>query len=804
MKSYLSHFGFAFRIMGKTPLATALSVVVLAVSIALVSVMFNMIESVVLSDLPYERGDKLMRITRENPENEFADSGFPFNSFHLLEEQQKVFDGIIGIFNDTVNLQTGMRHGQELGAYVSHDFCDTLGVHPIMGRTFTADDARAESPPVVLISHAAWQDYFGADPDVIGKSFMTDGLWRTIIGVMPERFDFPYVNELWLPLNTDTLAASTGWATAVMVLGRVAEGVSIPTAKAQLQEAFDSIRKSLPVENEGYTIAEFEPFKDSIVDSPTRMIFYAMAICAVLVLFMGCAIVSNLITVRSVKRSSELAIRSALGASRKQIVMQMMFESAITSAISLVLGWLLMEWYMNAVLHDLFVQLNAPAWMWSDSYGVAHLVFVIGVLILVTTVSTLIPALRASRTSLNDLLKDSSRTGSSLKMSVLGRVLIIFQIAAACAVVTGAAIVAYFLHDVNSQQTDYDPDQFLYASIGLDSHTHGEASSRVALMRNLKRALESNQEVAGVTYSSQFFGFGGVNALRDPQVDYPSPDAYPKFYKWVVAPGYFEVMGIPMLAGREFNDFDDTEHPRVVVITDVLARQLFGEEDPLGKQLIYGDDVTNPLTVVGVCGDVFQSDRDRDKRTGFMISAYQEVWMDLGLNIKMTEDPRSFESKLIQTVGSIDSRATVTGVSTLRERLESFQLGLRFFFVLFVTFGIGALVMAAVGLYGVVSFSVSQRIREIGIRLALGASPGQMVMHVFRQGLGNMAIGVLLGALAAYALRYLLAVVLNPLYESAWVYLGVLLGIVAVSCLAILVPAVRGGTTDPADALRID
>lgn len=804
MKQYISHFTFAFRILAKTPTISILSIMVLSVSIALVTVMFNTTESVLFSELPYEGGERLMAIERENPANQYADRGIPFASYNAFVEQQRALEGVIGVFNDGLNIQNGNEVGQENAAFISPGFMTLLGVTPLLGRDFHESDADPESPPVMIISHQVWTKYFSQDPEVIGRAVMADGISRTIIGVAPEGFDFPFVQRAWVPLNTDTLVGMTGWGSSVFVMGKLRADLDRASAIEQVKETYARIMEQFPVENEGVASVRVRHFKELFLDGETRMFFVAMAICAILVLFMGCAIVSNLITVRSVKRSNELAIRSALGASRFQIVLQMLFESFITSTLSLAIGWLLMEWFSTAVLGQYFNQFRVPSWFFGDGYNAHHYLFVAGVLLVATLTSSLIPALRASKTSLNDLLKDSSRTGSSLKMTLLGRLLIIFQIAAACSVVTGGAIVGYFLHELALDETDYNPDQYLYASLGMDARSHSEAADRVQLMRNLKQAMEAHPEVESMAYSTQFYVNGLIEPLWNAEVSYPSPDAHPQFYRWVVSPGYFETMNIPLIAGRAFTELDDLDRPLVVILTDVTARELFGDEDPIGKQIVTGGTSTRTGTVIGMVKDVFRSHQDRDRRSGYLMSAYQEVWMDAGIHIHTRGNPIAVEQALVQNLNAIDSRATINMISTIRERYEQGLVGLRFIFVLFATFSIGALLMAASGLYGVVSFSVSQQIRQIGIRLALGAAPLQIITRVFRQGMVNTAIGMVAGVGLALGLRHVLAIVLNPLQESIVVYAGVLAAILLLSAIAIFVPAVQGGTTDPAEALRVD
>ena len=806
MRQYSKHLLFAFRVMSKTPIVTALTITVLSIAIAQVSLMFNMIESVLFNKLPWEGSERLVRISRENPENRFANSNFPHATYHELLKHEKVFEGVIAVFSDNMILQNGEKSDQIMGNYISAEFMDLLGVEPIMGRTMTAEDADPSAPPVIIISYETWMDYFVGDPEILGKSVSVDGTFRTIIGVAPKDFAFPFLERAWVPLNTDTVTEYVGWGDTVFVVGKIKEGLSADTALAQLNDIFPKIKTVLPVENENFTGFEFTHFKELWVNDQTRVLFFAMGVCAVLVLFMACAIVSNLMTVRSAKRSNELAIRSALGASRPQLIMQMLFESLVTSVISLILGWLLMRWFNYEILQGFYDRFTVPSWFFNDEYSFRHFLFVMIIPIIVTIASTLIPAIRASRTSLNDLLKESTRTGSSLKMTILGKILIIFQIAAACAVVTGGAIVGYYLHDINAQEQHYDPNEFLYAQIGMGAGMFETDQARANQLKNVLKELESYPEVEGAVYSTELFTGPIIVPLEIVGEEYATPDDYPQFYRWVVSPGYFELMGAPLIAGREFTELDDKDHPYATIVTNVFAEQVFGDENPIGKQMIYRDGENEwTLNIVGISKDIFKSERDQDNRTGFFLNAYQDIWFDFGIHMKIPNgNPKAFEPKLIRTVSDLDSRFVISNVQTFNERVESFQIGVKFIFTLFMTFSVGALIMAAAGLYGVVSFSVSERIREIGIRLALGASPINVIGRVFRQGLLNVTIGVVFGVLAAFLIRHLLMIILQPFFESMVVYMGVLLLILIISSFAILIPAVRGGNTDPAEALRID
>ena len=805
MKRYISHFGFAFRIIAKTPVISILSILVLAISIAQATLMFNMVSSVILSKLPYDGGERLVRIERINPGNEYGDRNMPFNSYHEFLQLQRVFDGTIAFFNDSFILKNGETTGIEQGVYVSSDFMDVLGADVIMGRKFTPEDALAENNSVVIISETVWNDLLGRDPDVIGKSLQVDGTFRTIIGVTAESFDFPFICRAWVPLNTDTLTASVGWGSSVFLIGKRKPEISEVGAKAQLDEVFQRIKEKFPQENEDCDSIRIIGFKDFMVGDGTVQIFFAMGICATLVLLMGCAIVSNLITVRCTRRANELAIRSALGATRPQIIIQMLFESLTTTFIAFVFGWLLMIWFNQAVLAPYYMRFNVPSWFFDHSFNVGHIVFILSLMTIVTITSTIIPAFRASRTSLNDLLKDSTRTGSSLRMSILGRLLIIFQIAAAFAVITGGGIVGYFLRELSNGERDYDPHEYLYATVTTNAKAHGDAKIRAAFYRKVQTELATFPEVKGVTYSTEYYTGNLINPIKIEGVDYASPDSYPQVYRRLVAPDYFKVMQTSLIAGREFNEFDTPESQRVVIVTDLFANKFWGNENPLGKRFSYIDgDKEYQTVVVGVVKDLFRSDQDRDKRTGFFMCTFQDPWFDLGLHIHLSGNPNAFEPTLIRTVADIDSQATISSIETIYDQSQKGLVGLQFIFVMFVTFSLGALLMASAGLYGVVSFSVAQRIREIGIRLALGAEPLRVIGNVFGQGFINVIIGVCIGVVMAFLLRYLFMMILNPFYESVILYLAILLGILITSSISILIPSIRGGTTDPSEALRID
>ncbi len=809
MKHLTSHIAFALRMMAKTPAITVLSVLVLAIGIAGVSSIFNIIEAIALRDLPYQDAERLLSVYRADPRTPQDNRRWPMRDYRELREQLTSVSDVCGMVLTSHAIDFGSNSSVSVnGGYLEWDFVQMLGVEPMRGRAFTREDAEPNAQPVVLISHRTWVEELGADENLIGrKTIKVDGVLRTVVVVMPEGFDFPFNEHIWSPLCLETVYDLMGWSPDLYVLVQARPGHDPEQVAADVSSVLSRLETTYPDSNKGITMPVVRTLKEEFINDETMALFMSMFACSILVLLMACGIVTNLVMAQASRRTQEIAIRGALGASRSQIVGQIMTESALISILGVFVGWVFRSWFENGVLYSYYEEFNIPDWMTIQRTGIWHLVMVAGVLVISTVGSSLMPALRATRGDLNQLLRDSSRTGSSLRLSRMGKFLIVWQIATACAILTGGGIIAHTLQKARSDSTLYDSDQYLYAHVAIKAGRYTDNRARAEYFERLLQRLENDPDVKTVVLSNE--GLWGYNrkALEIEGKVYTAPGDRPAAFERVVSRDYFTRLGIPMLRGRDFNRMDTVDAPDVAIVCEPFAKLHWGNDDPIGKRFRVGDS-DQWFTVVGVVPEAFDGAFVADHVSGYYIPEGQEAWMDMGVHAQGFGEPTALESLVRRAVADIDPEARVDDISNLTHQLERGLLFFDFLLTIFLVFAGGALVMTAAGLFGVIAFSASQRKREIGIRMALGARPLLVALMLFRQGLFNIGIGLLFGALGAWILRGQLQGFFVgqgiPFYESIQMYTVFLSSLLIVALLAIWLPSLRGSQTQPSEALRID
>lgn len=804
MHPLFHHLAFTFRMMGKNPAITLLSIMVLAFGVAGVSSIFNLLDGVMLGRLPYQDPQRMLGLLRYDPQQPQQRMGWTTDSWELLQERITTLHPLVATVATDFSVDIGTISQPCQGAYVSWNFTEMLGVQPIRGRAFTDLDASVGAPPVVLINERIWKEDFQKDPDIIGQTLKLDGLTRTIVGVLPKNIEFPFYEHIWAPLNTATLQQQIGWLPPMQVAGRLRDGFEIEDARAEVESILSYLDSSYTAANRGVTAAWVEPYKEHFREEGTQVLFLGMFLCSLLILLMACGIVSNLITAATTKRTQEMAIRGALGATRKELIAQFLAEGAILSLIALFIGRIFMEWFEASVLNHYYAQFRIPQWMLEGS-GSAHFILVGTVFVLVTLGSSLLPALQASRTDLESLLRDSTRTGSSLRLSRMGKFLIIWQVGTACAILAGGSIVAYFLYKAQSGFEFVDSHEFLYARVSTPGAQYPLPEQRIRFYEQLMTALDNHPEIETAVLSTDTMMPFFFQAVEIEGEVYARLAQRPLAYKRIISAGYFEKLGIPLLRGREFTATDTPDKPRVAVVTDVFAKEHWNNEDPLGQNFRYdGMEKGLKLTVVGVVPDLFRSVLSAPGMSGFFQPQSQEGWLDMGVHLKpRAGSPFALAPTLTSIINQIDPEVHVKDTSLLADQRDRQYLNFRFIFAIFLVFALGSLLMAAAGLFGVIAFAASQRRREIGIRQALGASPEDIASLLFKEGLRNVGIGFLLGLLGTLLIREILRQVFNPLYESILFYGLFFASLLLIALAAIWVPAWLASREEPAEALEI-
>lgn len=805
MNRFIHSIQFSLKIALKAPLNTCLCILVLAGGIALTASMFRLEHMVLFTRLPYRDANRIVIPERQMKDSGEINSGWGFHSARYLQENSKdIFEDVIPEFSDRLSLEYGNNTASKYGSYIYWDFLRILGRKPAMGRAFTSEDQSASAPPVVILSWKIWQQ-MGGDSDMIGKSIIVDNVSRTVVGIMPDDFQFPFANELWLPLNLDTLRQQAGWASEIFVVAYVRNGVSISVLNRRLSSLAVEINKEFPNENEAFSAnTRLQSIQAFLFDSQSTSMITALFICSIIVLLMGCGLVSGLMTARYSARTQEIAVRSAMGASRMQIARQMVAEFSIIALCATAMGLLLHKCLEAGLLGRYYERFNIPKYMLETGTGPMLGMVVITILV-VTFASSLLPSLRASRTNLGIVLRESTRTGSSLRVTRVSNFIIVWQVAMAFAVLCAGIETISYLRNIRDYKGYYNPADYLSADLGFNAKNHGDNANRGKLCNRIARHLNELPEVEAAGLTTEFLS--GNNMGNPTQVwitgeSYSSDADVPRETLRVITPGYFKALNIPLLEGRDFNDDDDADNTGKVIVTDTFARKYFNGTDAIGRKLRLGKN-SEECTVVGVVADTFASDRlNTGPETGLYTPLASQPWFDVVLFAKMRTNGTDGEKILFNAIREVDNNVSVSGLVPMNIRRNQCKGTdfMEFLIAIFTTLATGALLMAGAGLYGIISFSTNMKKVEMGIRMALGASPLLVLRMVTLKGVVLTITGLVIGLPCSILLGRVLAHGENMHgVSSSLITLAIILPI----CFAaVFFPAFRTVAADPTKSLR--
>jgi putative ABC transport system permease protein len=790
----------------KTPLNVALCICVLASGIALATSTYRFYEMVFATTVPYLNSDRMAAMSRVSAKNNKSD--WPIQTYRAFAEKQHVYETMLPYVPVGLTIRGDSLDMQVQGTFIDTEAFRVLGVRPELGRGFTADDAKPDSPRVCVISHTLWQTMFSRDLDVIGKSITINGTARIVVGVMTPDFDGPFpliACETWMPLNMDTVTAETGWARSVSALCVVKPGIPRSETVLQADVTAKAAMAAYPHENENMAGAKLRFINDMHAAGSVRNILFAVFACTFLILLMSCGIVSGLLTARYSTRTQEIAIRTALGASRWQIVGQMVMEFMTVSCPSVVLGLLLSRWFDLWVLEPFYNRFHIPPFMRRHD-SLKMTVFIVAVLCFVTFVSTIMPTLRASRTNLDSILRESTRTASSLRVTRLTNFLVAWQVASACVVLSGGAMIGHFIYAYNHFNSTFDPGEYIAFRIAFNASDHADRAAKcneamrlVQLVRNtpgVEKACMTNE----LSAENQWSAFGGSVWIEGKE--YASSGDAPDAFSRLVVPGYMDALNIPILRGRDFTPEDDEKRP-VAIVSEGFARQHYGSLDVIGKRFKTSRDGAF-MTIVGVVPEVFNPDGDENAYYGYFRPYAAEPWNDMYLYVKGRGSFEDIRKSVTRTINGLDSKICVPQVlpySEARNSVGPFTF-MAFLMTLFSTFSVCALLMTVGGLYGVISFVTNMRKPEMGIRMALGAMPMGLVMLMTRKGLVFVVVGLILGAAGFLFLQNATAHLFGGAGNETLIYLGAAVILMLISALSIFIPAYRAARCEPAKILR--
>jgi len=805
LETFWKDVRFGLRTLVKSPGTTLAALLALALGIGANSAIFSVVSGVLLKPLPYPEPDRLMIVMAKNPTAGFPRFSVSVPDFEDWRRLNRSFEGLVALRPGRFNLTGGDRPEALQGTRVSADFFRVLKMEPKLGRGFHAEEDRPGGERVVVLSDALWRRRFGADPKILGRPVMLDGESRLVVGVAAPGLDFPSKTEIWMPLAMDAAPESRG-AHYLMVLGRLKPEVSEEKAGTEMAGIAAQLERQYPDSNSGWGNLVI-PLRELVVED-IRTALLILLVFVSFVLLIACADVANLLLARVAAREREIALRAALGADRVRLVRQMLTESLVLFLAGGGLGLLLAQWGTRAL-----IALNPDGIPRSREVHLDGrvLLFTLAVSLATGLLFGLVPALSAAGRGLSDSLKEGGR---GMAGGVRGRLvrdsLVLAQVALTLVLLVGAGLLIQSFSRLQAVNPGFRPEGALTVQMALPEAKYEEPARQVAFYQGVLERVRAlpGVEHAGFLYPLPLSGRNMILAFSIEGRPDPPPNAVPSTNVRAATPGAFPALGVTLRRGRLFDERDNEAGLPVLVINETMAARVWPGENPLGKRITF-DDRTDPKarwhTVVGVVGDVRHEALSEESGSEAYWPQFQDPIPLATLVVRGPGDPALLTAPIREAVRAIDPDLPLDKVAPLDSVVAASLAQSRFKAVLLALFAGLALVLAIVGVYGVVSYSVAQRTHEIGIRMALGAHRESVLRLVVRQGMTKVLIGLGLGLLGAwYASRFLAGQIYGLSATDPLTFVTVPLALAAVALAANYLPARRATRVDPLVALRRD
>jgi putative ABC transport system permease protein len=807
MRTLWQDLRYGARMLLKYPGFALIAVITLALGIGANTVIFSVINGVLLSSLPYPNPEQLAMVWCDNKRQGIPDDITSYPNFVDWRDRNKTFQGMAGVTSGRTNL-TGTGEPEEISdANVSINFFQLMGVNPVLGRVFTAEEEQTGRDRVVVLSYSLWQRRFGGDREILSRTISLSDQPYVVVGIMPPGFQFPEKTEIWAPLAPDEGMRQARFGFFLPVVGRLKPGVTRAQAQADLDLVAGQIEKQFP-DMAGYGVNVVPVLENTV--GPIRRALMILLVAVVFVLLIACANVANLLLARAAVRQREVAVRAALGAGRWRIVRQLLTESMLLAVLGGALGVLLAWWGLR-----LLVDLNPANIPRLENIRLDSRVlwFTLGISLLTGVIFGLVPALQATHLKLSETLKEGGRTGGG---GAAGRraqqsrgAFIVAEVALTLALLVGAGLLIRSFWRLQQIDTGFKPDHLLTLRVTLWGSNYRERGQAVSFFDRLQERLAA---LPGVVSASATTGimlrklansasFTIENRPRDPNelaLELPFDR---------VQPNYFQTMGIPLVKGRAFTAQDTRDTPMVTIVNETFVKRYFPNDDPIDKRFTFGGGGPNArwITIVGVVRDTKRQGVDQPVRIESWMPLAQRPAGSMEVVLRTTGDPLALTNAVREAVWSLDRNLPIPSIQTVehllservsQQRLNMLALGL---------FALVALVLAAVGIYGVMSYAVTQRTQEIGVRMALGAQASDVLRMVVWRGMSLALIGVALGLAAALALT---RVMRNLLFEVSvtdpFTFAAIPVLLTGVAFVACWIPARRATKVDPLVALRYE
>ena len=800
---FLQDVRYALRGLWSSRGFATVAVLCLAFGIGLNTTIFSIVDGVLLKPYPYRDSERIRIILSANEKQGSEDANISALDALDFEEGAKSFSEMAGLqFRSLTISDSGAEPERYPGAAITWDLFPLLGIAPVRGQGFTAEMDRPGAEAVVLIGYSVWRDRYQSDPAAIGKRVLLSGKPAVIVGVMPEKFAFPTNQKLWIPL-APIAVDSPRQQRDLMMLARLAPGATQATADAELATIAARIATDHPDANEGWT-AYTHTLREEFLPPDVTLVIWIMMASVTLVLFIACSNVANLQLARAAGRRRELSVRNALGAGRGRIVRQLITESVVLSLVSLPLAILLAQ-VGTRLIESAMPPDQVPYYItWSVDWRT--LVFSAGVAIATAALFGLLPALQASRGNLVDSLKEGTR-GNSVRRSPLRSALVVAQVSLALVSLVGALLFVRTFRNLNSYEIGFDPAPLLTMRFYMPGETYEVPDSKARRVEDVVRRVEALpriQRVFGSNLVPMSGGGGGGGVIID---GLPSePGREPSISLVGVTPHFHRTLGVQITEGRDFTDAEGWSNQPLAIINRTMAARFWPNKSPVGARFHMTGTGEQPwFIVIGVAPDIKQDDIDPDDQpfAAAYVPYYFQQTFSTGLTIRVDGNPSSVIPAVREAIKASDSTMPISQVRTMEEvrALGFWQYGL--FGWIFGVTGLVGLLLAAVGVYGVLSYVVSQRTAEIGVRMALGAERGRVLRLIVGHGLLLAGVGVGVGlVLAPIGTRFGRSLFYNVSPFDPVTFGSVAIFLLAVAAMASYVPALRATRVNPVQALR--
>ena len=800
---------YGIRLLLKDRSFALIAVLALALGIGANSAIFSVVNALVLKPLPFENLDRLIAVRSSFPNQGLKATAVSAADFEDWRSQNNVFKEIAAYRVRDITITGTGEPEMVRGSFVSADFFSALDLRAVNGRTLLPDEDRPGGDPVVVLGYGLWQRRFGADPNIPGTTITLSGRATTVVGIMPPDFDFPFGTDLWMPLALTPQQLNQRDTRNLQVLAQLKVEVTVPQAQAEMLAVAGRLEQQYPKTNTGLSV-QVLPLRDQQSDF-TRPLMSVLSGMSAFLLLIACANVANLLFARATTRQREIAIRSALGASRWRLIRQMLTESFLLSGVAGMAGLILSLWSVELIKAGLPPDIARFMTGWKEiEVDGRVLLFTLGLAFLTTLVFSIVPALQASRPDLNEMLKDGNKSSSqSWAGGRARRFLVASEIALALVLLVGAGLmVKGFSRILNALETA-DPASILTLQTPLPDSKYKDSQKIAEFYQQVVTRMRSLPGVEAVSVASNTPLNNRPNPSDELIVEGRPPlqlgERQPADVV-VVSRDYFATIGAPLLKGRDFEQTDDDQAATpVAIISQAAAQRYWPNEDPIGRRIKRANEKESArwLTIVGVVTDVKQAWFDKEIRPQLYLPYLQAPAATMSFLLSVSGDPMSLVAGARSQVFAIDRDQPIEDIKTLQQLFVDETSPFRFAAVLMSVFGGIALVLAAVGVYGVMSYSVAQRTHEIGIRMALGAGRSDVLRLITGQGLRTAAIGLTVGFPLALALsRIMVSRLFGVVSLEFPVLVGLTLLMGAVAFLSSYIPARRATKVDPIVALR--